>query len=101
MPMISFSQKVWRAAERIPRGKVVTYKDIARAVGRPRAWRAVGKALSRNPYAPRVPCHRVVSASGRLGGYAQGWKKKISLLRQEGVKIIRGRIDLNKFRGKI
>lgn len=92
-----FHHRVLAAASRIPRGKVATYKDIARAIGRPRAYRAVGNALNKNPHAPKVPCHRVVGAGGRLGGYAGGLKKKIALLRMEGVAVKRNRIDLKKY----
>lgn len=96
--MISFAQKVWAAASRIPRGRVVTYKDIARAAGRPRAWRAAANALNKNPFIPVVPCHRVVGADGRLRGYAGGIKKKIKLLESEGVIIKRRRLELRKYR---
>jgi len=77
---------VYQAVRKIPRGKVRTYKEIARIVGHPRAYRAVGSALNKNPYR-NVPCHRVVRTDGSIGGYANGTKKKIALLRKEGVKI--------------
>ncbi len=95
--MTSFAKKVLAALSRIPRGKVAAYKDVARAVGRPRAFRAVGNALNKNPRAPRVPCHRVVASDGSLGGYAGGLKKKTELLEKEGVKILRGRVDLKRY----
>lgn len=82
---------------RIPRGKVATYADLARVVGRPRAARAVGNACNANPHAPVVPCHRVVRADGSIGGYAKGTKKKIARLTREGVAVVRGKIDLRKF----
>ena len=93
---MNFDQKVWRLCSKIPRGKVSTYKEIAKAL-RTDAYRAVGRALKRNPYAPRVPCHRVVAADGRIGGFAgrrKGKKisKKISLLRKEGIKIKNSKI---------
>jgi O-6-methylguanine DNA methyltransferase len=96
--MTSFAQKVWAAASRIPRGKVATYKDVARAIGKPRAYRAVGSALNKNPHAPKVPCHRVVASGGRLGGYAGGLSKKTKLLAKEGVKVLRGKVDLERCR---
>lgn len=70
----------------IPEGEVRTYQEIARMVGSPRAARAVGNACNQNPFAPDVPCHRVVASNGKLGGYALGLNKKIALLKKEGVK---------------
>ncbi len=95
--MKSFKEKVYTVASRIPRGKVSTYAAVARAIGRPRAARAVGNALNKNPHAPRVPCHRVVSSNGSLGGYATGVKNKIKLLKKEGIEIKKGKIDLRRF----
>jgi O-6-methylguanine DNA methyltransferase len=69
----------------IPAGRVATYADIAAAIGNPRAARAVGNVLNRNPNAPQVPCHRVVRGDGSIGGYAFGPNKKIALLQKEGV----------------
>ena len=89
--MKSFEQRVFEACKRIPRGKAATYSSIARAVGRPRAARAVGNALNRNR-SSRVPCHRVVRSNGRAGGFARGAKEKIRLLRKEGVKIRNGKV---------
>ena len=94
---LSFAEHVYRELVKVPRGKVTTYKELARAIGAPRAYRAVGNALNKNPHAPRVPCHRVVASDGSLGGYAGGRKKKISLLAKEGVRIDRGRVDLDTF----
>lgn len=75
---------VYRVTARIPRGSTRTYAQIARAVGRPTAARAVGTALHRNPYPKHlVPCHRVIRSDGTLGGYAHGLDKKKALLRKE------------------
>ncbi len=82
--LTGFQQAVLRAACRIPTGEVRTYRWIASQIGRPRAVRAVGNALSRNPFAPRVPCHRVVRSDGSLGGYAGGQRRKRALLLKEG-----------------
>ena len=71
--MAGFSEKVWELTKRIPKGKVTTYGEIARALGRPGPARAVGQALKRNPHAPAVPCHRVVKSDGGLGGYGGLW----------------------------
>jgi methylated-DNA-[protein]-cysteine S-methyltransferase len=68
---MSFNQKVWALTARIPRGQVVTYADIAHKLGT-KAYRAVGNALNHNPYAPAVPCHRVVGSDGALTGFACG-----------------------------
>lgn len=92
---MSFNQKVWAMTARIPRGKLATYGDIARALGT-RACRAVGNALNRNPYAPAVPCHRVVGSNGALTGFAGGLRKKGQLLSSEGIHIRNDRADLCK-----
>ena len=86
VPGMNFNQKVWAVCARIPTGQVVTYADIARALGS-KGYRAVGNALNKNPYAPAVPCHRVVGSSGSLTGFAGGLAKKRALLEAEGVKI--------------
>ena len=90
---MSFSQRVWAVCARIPRGKVTTYREIARKLNS-RGARAVGSALHRNPYAPEVPCHRVVGADGSLRGYAGGVQKKRELLRDEGIRFTNENVDL-------
>jgi len=90
--LTEFEQKILCVLRRVPRGKVTTYGELARAVGRPGAARAVGNVLHKNPDSPKVPCHRVVKNDGQLGGYAGGPKKKIALLKAEGVKVEDGRI---------
>jgi methylated-DNA-[protein]-cysteine S-methyltransferase len=92
-PGMTFNERVWALTARIPAGKVVTYADIATALGT-KGYRAVGNALNRNPYAPSVPCHRVVGSDGRLTGFASGLPKKEELLNSEGVPVKRGRADL-------
>ena len=81
----SFYQKVWKACVQIPRGKTVCYGWIARKVGQPGAARAVGQALAKNPFAPLVPCHRVVGSKGKLVGYSGpgGLATKTKLLEKE------------------
>lgn len=91
-----FQDKVYELTKKVPKGKVVTYKGIAQAIGT-RAYRAVGNALNKNPYAPRVPCHRVVNSNGKIGGYAKGSKKKAALLRSEGILINGNKLDLERF----
>jgi len=79
-----FEKAVWRAAMKIPRGEVRSYQWIANAIGRPKAARAVGNALNRNPLPIIVPCHRVIRKNGNIGGFAGGSKKKKGLLQAEG-----------------
>lgn len=94
---MSFAEKVWKAMSRIPKGRVSTYQSIARAVGSPQSARAVGNACNQNPYAPRIPCHRVVKSNGALGGFADGPQKKIMRLKREGIQIKKGRVvDFSK-----
>ncbi len=92
-PRMNFQQKVWALCARVPRGKLTTYADIARALGG-QAYRAVGNAMNRNPYAPGVPCHRVVGSDGSLTGFAQGLKRKREMLEKEGVRCENDRVDL-------
>lgn len=84
--MISFQEKVYEIVKRIPRGEVLTYKKVAELAGRPKAFRAVGNILNKN-YDPKIPCHRVVRSDGGIGGYNRGQKKKIELLKEEGILI--------------
>jgi len=79
----SFQQLVWRALSTIPFGVTWTYGELARAIGRPSASRAVGAANSKNPLGIIVPCHRVIGASGELTGYAGGMAAKQRLLAHE------------------
>ena len=84
-----FQQKVWQYLKNIPRGKVKTYKQVAIAIKSPKSARAVANACGKNPYAPKIPCHRVIRSDGGLGGYSGkgGIRKKLELLRSEKVKI--------------
>ncbi len=88
----SFSQKCYSLLKRVPKGKVTTYKLIAKAL-RTKAYRAVGNAMNKNPYAPAVPCHRVVKSNGEVGGFAHGTRKKIEMLKKEGIPIKDGKIE--------
>jgi methylated-DNA-[protein]-cysteine S-methyltransferase len=88
---MGFDEEVWAIIERIPNGRVTTYKIIAEKLGT-RAYRAVGNACRRNPHAPKIPCHRVINSDGRVGGYmgktsGAQVEKKIRLLRGEGIEI--------------
>ena len=90
---MKFHEKVLIMLEKIPSGKVTSYKIIAEKLGT-RAYRAVGTAVKNNPNAPVVPCHRVVKSDGRIGSYSGrgGVKTKIKLLEKEGIEISDGRI---------
>lgn len=88
----TFAELVYAATCQIPRGEVRTYTDIAKAIGKPKAARAVGNALHHNPTLLTVPCHRVVRGNGSLGGYAGGIKKKKQLLQSEGVVVAGNRV---------
>ena len=93
---MKFDEKVWKLMEKIPKGRVTTYGLVAKKLNT-KAYRAVGNACRRNPYAPRVPCHRVVRSDGTVGGFGgktsgKNVKKKIQMLRKEHVEIINGRI---------
>ena len=79
-----FEQRVYGVVRRIPRGQTRSYRWVAERLGDPALARAVGNALNRNPFAPQVPCHRIVRADGSLGGYAGGARRKVALLKKEG-----------------
>jgi len=79
-----FQQRVWRELRRIPRGRTISYQELARRAGSPQAYRAAGQANAVNPIPIIVPCHRVISADGSLGGYSSGLDKKRWLLKHEG-----------------
>ncbi len=96
VPGLTFEQKVWTITSRIPRGKVATYRWVARQL-HCKAYRAVGRALGRNPYAPGVPCHRVVGSNGSLTGFAGGIPKKRELLISEGVQLTGDKVRLAEF----
>jgi O-6-methylguanine DNA methyltransferase len=98
-----FQKRVLTLLTKIPKGKVTTYGEIAKAMGDVGLSRAVGNAVRNNPFAPTVPCHRVIRSTGGIGGFdgeTSGEKvaKKIRLLREEGVDVdSAGRIDLAKY----
>jgi methylated-DNA-[protein]-cysteine S-methyltransferase len=122
--MKKFYNLCYGKLRKVPRGKVTTYKEIARSLNS-KAYRAVGTAMNKNPHAYNfatfvggneksrrsglrgdskrtdgfflVPCHRVINSDGRVGKFADGTKKKIAMLRREGVEVINGRVDLDKY----
>jgi len=93
----AFAAKVYELTAQIPAGRIATYRELARALKIPGASRAVGNALNKNPYAPQVPCHRVIRSNGEVGGFANGTKKKIALLKKEGIIIKKKKIDLTVY----
>lgn len=80
---MNFTEKVHAVVKKIPEGETLTYKEVARKAGHPRAFRAVGNILNKN-FDPSIPCHRVVRSDGKLGGYNRGSKEKEKRLRMEG-----------------
>ena|SRR3989338_450646 len=89
----SFNEKIYSLLRKVPKGKVTTYKALAEALDT-KAYRAVGQAMRCNPYAPKVPCHRVVASDGTIGGFSgtkelhsTELRKKIRMLRKEGVRV--------------
>ncbi len=95
MKITEFQKKVYEIVAKIPKGKTMTYKEVAIAIGQPLAYRAVGNALNKNPFVyteqsrstQKVPCHRVIRSDGSAGGFAHGTKKKLQLLSREKVEI--------------
>ncbi|PJA86514.1 MAG: 6-O-methylguanine DNA methyltransferase [Candidatus Moranbacteria bacterium CG_4_9_14_3_um_filter_42_9] len=79
----SFGQKVLKAVAKISKGRTLSYREVARVAGNPKAHRAVGNILNKNRD-PKIPCHRVIRSDGKPGGYNQGLKKKVMILKKEG-----------------
>tara|TARA_Y100000741_G_scaffold315983_1_gene262098 strand:+ start:231 stop:506 length:276 start_codon:yes stop_codon:yes gene_type:complete len=82
-----FQLKIWDFLKKIPKGTVKTYSEVAKAIGKPLAVRAVANAIAKNPYPIQIPCHRVIRSDGSIGGYSGegGVKKKKNLLKKEGI----------------
>ena len=93
----SLDARCYELLATIPKGKVVTYKTLAHALGT-KAYRAVGNALSRNKNLINIPCHRVVKSDASIGGYVLGTQTKIALLRDEGIEIEKEKVkDLKRY----
>lgn len=96
----NFAERCYKILRKIPKGKVTTYKAIAERL-KSKAYRQVGRAMNKNPYSffngGNVPCHRVVGSDGKLVGFAHGLKKKSDMLREEGIEIKKGKVDLGKY----
>ena len=84
-----FQKIVWSEITKIPKGKTITYKELAAKIGKPKAYRAVANACAKNPLLVIIPCHRVVREDGKMGGYKgkKGIERKKKLLKSEGVKL--------------
>tara|TARA_B100000965_G_scaffold218604_1_gene182953 strand:+ start:240 stop:515 length:276 start_codon:yes stop_codon:yes gene_type:complete len=84
-----FQLKVWRFIKKIPKGSIKTYAQVAKEIGKPLAIRAVANAIGKNPYPPKIPCHRIIKSDGTLGGYSGkgGIKTKRKLLKNEGITL--------------
>ena len=85
-PPSPFRNNVFRVVAKIPRGSTLTYGEVAARAGSPRAARAVGSILKTN-FNPKIPCHRVIRCDGSLGGYNRGARRKIALLKNEGMRL--------------
>lgn len=94
--MTFFQKTVYNVVKQIPKGKVLTYRDVAYYCEKPRAYRAVGNALNQNRL-KNVPCHRVIRVDGFPGGYAWGTAKKIAILKKEGVFFVGKKVDSSCF----
>jgi len=94
---MNFREKVYKICRSIPKGKIVTYGQIARLAGKPRAARVVGVFMKNNPDVPAVPCHRVVASNGKLTGYSAkgGIVQKKKILINEGVSFKNNKADLS------
>ena len=110
MELSAYQQAILRLLAEVPKGKVTTYGDLAKELSKrdtnwsPLASRAVGTTMRNNPCGPQIPCHRVIKSDGNVGNFRGGAKgaveEKIAMLRDEGVTVLRGKIDLKKFRYK-
>ena len=91
--MTKFQQLCYQTlTTQVPAGRVITYAGLAARIGHPKAHRAVGSAMNKNPFAPQVPCHRVVKANGDIGGFAEDLSVKIKRLEAEGITVNQGKI---------
>jgi len=89
---LNLEHKVYKKLLEVPRGKVTTYSELAKAVGLKNGQRVIGRIMNKNPYPVLIPCHRVILSSGKVGGYAWGQRVKTKMLAKDGVKIKKGKI---------
>jgi methylated-DNA-[protein]-cysteine S-methyltransferase len=96
-----FENSVYKTIKKIPLGRISTYKDIALHL-KTKGYRAIGNALNKNPFAPIVPCHRIIRSNGEVGGFASGTNNKIKILKKEGIKIKNNKVlNLEKVKYKL
>ncbi len=94
---MNLEHEVYRKLLQVPKGKVTTYSELAKAVGLKNGQRTIGRIMNKNPFPVIVPCHRVILSNGKIGGYAWGEKIKTNMLSKEGIEIKKGKIlDSNK-----
>lgn len=94
---MKLEEKVYKKLLEVPKGKITTYGELAKAIGLKNGQRVIGKIMNKNPYPVIVPCHRVIKSDGKIGGYAWGEKVKAKMLLNEGIKIKNGKIlDVEK-----
>jgi methylated-DNA-[protein]-cysteine S-methyltransferase len=84
---MNLDEKIYKKLLEVPKGKITTYGELAKAIGFTNGQRAVGKIMNKNPYPVIIPCHRVVKSDGKVGGYAYGEQIKKNMLQKEGIKI--------------
>ena len=89
---MNLDKKIYKKLLEVPKGKITTYGELAKAVGLKNGQRAVGKIMNKNPYPVIIPCHRVVKSDGKIGGYAYGQEIKSDMLTNEGIVIKNGKI---------
>jgi len=89
---LNIDKKIYKKLLEVPKGKITTYGELAKAVGLKNGQRAVGKIMNKNPYPVIIPCHRVVKSNGKIGGYAYGEEIKSDMLTREGIEIKNGKI---------
>ena len=89
---MNLEHEVYKKLLQVPKGKVTTYSELAKAVGLKNGQRSVGRMMNKNPFPVIVPCHRVILSNGKIGGYAWGEKIKTNMLSKEGIKIKNGKI---------
>ena len=89
---MNLEHRVYEKLLKVPKGKVTTYSELAKAVGLKNGQRAIGRIMNKNPFPVIVPCHRVILSNGKIGGYAWGENVKTNMLSKEGIKIKNGKI---------